>query len=211
MEIEFPAPEGRGVGKDWVFIDSFQSEEECAAHLLELKVIKGRVNTNISCRRSYYTCAQSGCKKQFRVVRHYEEIGDGDEFYIEEDLSEEHDHEAADVVLRGMTAAQKAVVLSCHARRQSTPKQIVEEFGRLAKIEIAANQPVVPTPSMRMIGSFTAYRRKMSRKGVAVGSTSLEDLEAYSLSKKFGKLLSHLQWKIRLGYEASLICILKQS
>ena len=35
-------------------------------------------------------------------------------FILEEDLSEEHDHEAADVVLRGMTAAQKAVVLSCN-------------------------------------------------------------------------------------------------
>lgn len=208
MEIEFPAPERRGVGKGWVLIDSFQSEEECAAYLLQLKVIKGRVNTNLSCRRSYYTCAESGCKKQFRVVRHSEEIGDGEDFYIEEDLSEEHDHEAADVVVRGMTFAQKAVVLNCAARRQCAPKQIIEEFGRLAKIDIAANQPVVPTPSMRMISSFMAYRRLRTRQNVAVGSTSLEDLEQYSLNKKFGKLLSRLRLKIRLGYKTSLTCIL---
>ena len=137
----------------------------------------GRVNYNATCTTSYYICNTGGCRKQYRVVKLLDDTDDDDvdNLFIEEIANEVHDHTAADVILRGLSPRQKEIVLQCLMRKQGMPKRVIDEFVRQAAIQLAANLPVVPTPTTDMISSFISHHRKRERGGIAVGKTSLQD------------------------------------
>lgn len=138
---------------------------------------------------SYYECRQGGCGKKFRVVKFHDNPDDDDldQYFMEEVVGQDHHHDGVDIALRGLSKQQKAIVLQCDSRRLGAPKRVIEEFQRLAQIQIEANAPVVPTPTTSMISSFLSYRHMMDRGGIAVGSTTLQDLEVYSEANKFGE------------------------
>ena len=112
---------------------------------------------------------------------------DVDNLFIEEIANEVHDHTAADVILRGLSPRQKEIVLQCFMRKQGMPKRVIDEFVRQAAIQLAANLPVVPTPTTDMISSFISHHRKRERGGIAVGKTSLQDLETFARENRIGK------------------------
>lgn len=149
----------------------------------------GRVNYNATCTTSYYICNTGGCRKQYRVVKLLDDTDDDDvdNLFIEEIANEVHDHTAADVILRGLSPRQKEIVLQCLMRKQGMPKRVIDEFVRQAAIQLAANLPVVPTPTTDMISSFTSHYRKRERGGIAVGKTSLQDLETFARENRIGK------------------------
>ena len=66
-------------------------------------------------------------------------------------VDQQHHHEAGDVKLRGLSDAQKDVILQCDSRRLGAPKKVLAEFGRLAQIQIRLNEPIVPTPPMSIV------------------------------------------------------------
>ena len=133
-------------------------------------------------------CNTGGCRKQYRVIKFFDEIDDDDvdNLFIEEVAEEVHDHAAEDVILRGLSPRQKEIVLQCHMRRQGMPKRVIDEFVRQAAIQLAANLPVVPTPTTDMISSFLSYHRKRERAGIAVGETTLQDLETFARDNRIG-------------------------
>ena len=149
----------------------------------------GRVNYNATCTTSYYICNTGGCRKQYRVVKLLDDTDDDDvdNLFIEEIANEVHDHTAADVILRGLSPRQKEIVLQCFMRKQGMPKRVIDEFVRQAAIQLAANLPVVPTPTTDMISSFISHHRKRERGGIAVGKTSLQDLETFARENRIGK------------------------
>ena len=55
------------------------------------------------------------------------------------------------------------------------------------RVTPAANLPVVPTPTTDMISSFISHHRKRERDGIAVGKTSLQDLETFARENRIGK------------------------
>ena len=182
-------PARRGSGLIWSFMRSFSSEVELKDYLIELDVTVGRVNINSSCSASKLTCKKSGCGKQFRVIRMFDlpEDTELDSLYIEEEMGREHDHTAAEIILRGLSKSQKGIVLDCFQRRQCSPKFILSEFERLAAHQRANNGLVVPTPRLAMITSFLAYHKKQEMGGIPVGQTTLQDLENFADEKAFGK------------------------
>ena len=88
------------------------------------------------------------------------------EYCIEEEENVAHDHTAADIPSRGLSNAQKEIVLSCVARQLGGSKSIVIEFERLASLQIEANLSVVPTPTDTMINSFLSYRRSKNQSDI---------------------------------------------
>ena len=122
-------------------------------------------------------------------MKFHDDPGDDDldQYFMDEVVGQDHHHDGVDIALRGLSKAQKAIVLQCDSRRLGAPKRVIEEFQRLAQIQIEANAPVVPTPTTSMISSFLSYRHMMDRGGIAVGSTTLQDLEVYSEANKFGE------------------------
>jgi hypothetical protein len=164
-------------------------DDEVSAYLPILDVTVGRVNVTQSRFTSYYYCRKPGCGKGFRVVQLSNVPADyaHQRYYLEHDEREEHDHTAVDLNLRGLSDAQKAIVLWCLERQQTGAKSIIREFERLARLQIAANLNVVPTPPTTMINSFLCYHRLQERGGIPVGQTSLEDLEAFANQRPFGE------------------------
>ena len=155
-------------------------------------MIVGRTSKSATVIICYYTCKVGGCRKRYRVVRNLVPIDpevdfDIDERYIEEVRDDIHDHAAAGINMRGMSASQKEVVIRCEKRRMSQPKRVIDEFTRLATAAIASNAFVIPTPTPDMISSFLSNRKKASRNGVAVGRKTLQDLARFSNSNRFGK------------------------
>ena len=130
-------------------------------------------------------CNTGGCRKQYRVIKFFDEIDDDvDNLFIEEVA--EDVHAAEDVIHRGLSPRQKEIVHQCHMRRQGMPKRVIDEFVRQAAIQLAANLPVVPTPTTDMISSFLSYHRKRERAGIAVGETTLQDLETFARDNRIG-------------------------
>jgi hypothetical protein len=129
-----------------------------------------------------------GCKKQYRVIKLFDDTDDEDvdNLYVEEVANEIHDHAAADINIRGLSTQQKEIVLQCHMRKHSAPRRVIDEFDRQAAIQLAANLPVVPTPTTAMISSFTSHYRKLQRRGIPVGKTSLQDLEKFAQDHRIG-------------------------
>lgn len=148
----------------------------------------GRVTNSPISTTSYYQCKVGGCKKQYRVIKLFDDTDDEDvdNLYVEEVANEIHDHAAADVNIRGLSTQQKEIVLQCQMRRQSAPKRVIDEFDRQAAIQLAANLPVVPTPTTAMISSFLSHYRKLQRAGIPVGKTSLQDLEKFAEDHRIG-------------------------
>lgn len=163
--------------------------DEVTAYLKVLDVSTGRKNVNLTRSTSYYYCRKPGCGKGYRVVRLFDlpEDCDDPEYYLEHEETVEHDHTVAELNLRGLSEAQKAVVLACLDRRQSGAKAIIREFERLALLQIVSNLPVVPTPPVKMINSYLCYQRLQERGGIAVGKTSLQDLEHFANQRPFGE------------------------
>lgn len=160
-------------------------------YLLELDVTVGRININSKCSASKFTCKKAGCGKQFRVIRLFdvpEDNHDEDSIYIEEEVNSLHDHTAAEINLRGLSAAQKVIVLECYQRKQSGAKAVIAEFERIAVRQRASNGVVVATPKEDAITSFIAYHKKKERDGIPVGQTTLEDLQNFANSKAYGKI-----------------------
>lgn len=114
---------------------------------------------------------------------------------MEEVRDEVHDHAAVCLKRRGMSAAQKDIVIQCECRRQSQPKWVIDEFTRLATAAIAANEIVIPTPTTDMISSFLSNRKKAARNGVAVGKTTLHDLDRYANTNRFSTLKISIYYK----------------
>ena len=125
---------------------------------------------------------------QYRVIKLVDDIDDEDvdNLYVEEVANKFHDHAVADVSIRGLSPRQKEIVLQCHMRRQSAPKRVVDELDREAAIQLAANLPVVPTPTTEMILNFLSHYRKLQRASIPVGRTSLQDLEKFSQDNRIG-------------------------
>ena len=122
------------------------------------------------------------CKK-FRLISYVNPIPSllQGQFVIEEVLNEEHDHEVEGIPLRGLSQEQKGIVLFCEERRIGAPKRVLAGFRR------RGNVAVIPTPTTALISSFLSYHWKKLRGNMGVGKATLYDIEAYSLSKKFGK------------------------
>jgi hypothetical protein len=167
------------------------AEEELKIYLLELDVTVGRININSKCSASKFTCKKAGCGKEFRVIRLFdmpEDNDDEDSIYIEEEVNSLHDHTAAEIHLRGLSVAQKVIVLQCYQRKQSGAKAIIAEFEETARRQRAINGAVVATPKEESITSFIAYHKKNERDGIPVGQTTLEDLQNFANSKAYGKI-----------------------
>ena len=90
----------------------------------------------------------------------------------------------------GLTNKQKALVLLCNERHLGAPSRIQSEFRRAAVISLAANDPVMAEPSVGKIASFLSYQRKKQRGGVAVGRTTLQDVEEYASRMAHGEFAS---------------------
>lgn len=164
-------------------------DDEVSAYLEILDVTKGRVNVSQTRFTTYYYCRKPGCGKGYRVIKLCNLPADYAHqiLFLEHDEREEHDHLAVDLNIRGLSDAQKAVVLECLDRQQTGAKSIIREFERLARLQIAANLNVVPTPQTKMINSFLCYHRLQERGGIPVGQTSLQDLEAFADQRPFGE------------------------
>lgn len=152
----------------------------------------GRVSYTSTAKNSYYQCKVGGCRKKYRVVSltEYleEEFGeDVDKHFIEEVRGEVHDHLAEGINLRGLSTEQRDIVNLCERRKLGAPKRVIDEFTRLAATALEQNKPVVPTPTSAMISSYLSNCRKIARRGVAVGMTTIQDLENYADINKFGK------------------------
>ena len=107
---------------------------------------------------------------------------------MEEVFDEEHDHFPADVVMRGLSNSQKGVVLRCQDRKINQPKRIIDEFNYINSNLIHDNEEAIEVPTTAMITSFLSYLRRRHRGGIAVGRTTLQDVEAYANAANFGKL-----------------------
>jgi LDH2 family malate/lactate/ureidoglycolate dehydrogenase len=90
--------------------------------------------------------------------------------------------------MRGLSVAQKVIVLQCYQRKQSGAKAIIAEFEETARRRRAINGAVVATPKEESITSFIAYHKKKERDGIPVGQTTLEDLQNFANSKAYGKI-----------------------
>ena len=110
---------------------------------------------------------------------------------MEEVVDEEHDHFAEDVVLRGLSKSQKEVVLRYQDRKISQPKRIIDEFNYMNAQRIGNNEVAIEVPTTVLITIFLSYLRRQQRGGVAVGKTTLQDLEAYANASVFGKLINY--------------------
>jgi hypothetical protein len=66
----------------------------------------------------------------------------------------------------------------------------VDEFNYLNIERIAAKEIAIEVPTTAMITSFLSYLRRQQRGGVAVGKTTLQDIEAYANASAFGKLIT---------------------
>ena len=128
---------------------------------------------------TYHHCRVHGCEKTYRFVELFYP-GSPSELHLEEIIDEEHNHYGEDVVLRGLSNSQKEVVLRCQDRKVSQPKWIVDEFNYLNVERIAVNEIAIEVPTTAMITSFMSYLRRQQRGGVAVGTTTLQDIEAYA-------------------------------
>lgn len=60
--------------------------------------------------------------------------------------------------------------------------KIVAEFTRLALIATAENQPIIPTPSVAKISSYTSYISSKARGDIRVNQTTLQDVENFARS-----------------------------
>ena len=138
---------------------------------------------------SYYYCKRPGCAKAFRVVQLYNLPANyaNLQYYLEHEDLEEHDHTGVELNIRGLSDAQKAIVLECLDRHQTGAKSIIGEFERLARLQIVANLQVVPTPQVKMINSYLCYHRLQERGGIPVGETTLQDLENFANQWPFGE------------------------
>ena len=56
----------------------------------------------------------------------------------------------------------------------------MDEFNYLNVERIAVNEIAIEVPTTAMITSFMSYLRRQQRGGVAVGTTTLQDIEAYA-------------------------------
>ena len=175
---------------DWfLYFDS--TDVQIAPYLQDLGVNVGRVSHTSTAKISYYQCKVGGCRKKYRVVNLTESPGeefgeDVDKHFVEEVRGEIHDHLAEGMNLRGLSTEQKNIVNLCERRKLGAPKRVIDEFTRLAATSLQQNKPIVPTPTSEMISSYLSNRRKIARRGVAVGMTTLQDLENYSNINKFG-------------------------
>ena len=70
-----------------------------------MRVKVGRVTNSPISTTSYYQCKVEGCKKQYRVIKLFDDTDDEDvdNLYVEEVANEIHDHAAADVNIRGLS------------------------------------------------------------------------------------------------------------
>ena len=112
------------------------------------------------------------------------------ELHSEEVDDEGHDHFAADVVMRRLSNSQKGVVLRCQDRKINQPKKILDEFNYFNSNLIHDNEEAIEVPTTAMITSFLSYLRHRHRGGIAVGSTTLQDVEAYTNAASFGELIT---------------------
>jgi hypothetical protein len=117
-----------------------------------------------------------------------EDNDDEDSIYIEEEVNSLHDHTPAEIHLRGLSVAQKVIVLQCYQRKQSGAKAIIAEFEETARRQRATNGAEVATPKEESITSFIAHHKKKERDEIPVGQTTLEDLQNFANSKAYGKI-----------------------
>jgi hypothetical protein len=154
------------------------AEEELKIYLLELDVTVGRININSKCSASKFTCKKAGCGKEFRVIRLFdmpEDNDDEDSIYIEEEVNSLHDHTAAEIHLRGLSVAQKVIVLQCYQRKQSGAKAIIAEFEETARRQRAINGAVVATPKESYRWSKDGSIQKRNIHDVFVNVTENND------------------------------------
>ena len=100
---------GRGKGRPWSILQSFQSEALMLAKTVEMGLRKGKLNHNHGNRSTYYSCTHIGCRKTYRVVHliNYAPADDDNitSDFIEEDSSVVHEHGADELLpLRGKTS-----------------------------------------------------------------------------------------------------------
>lgn len=155
-----------------------------------LMAVRTSVNTEKRC--EYYKCRTIGCTKTYKFVVNFVPLpaefeGDGQYslYHIE---TEEHMHEMDGQQMRGLSRAQKEIILFCENRRFGLPKRILIEFRLRAKEAIENNLAVVETPTTSSISSFLAYERRLRRGGVAVGGTTLQHIQQWHVVNKHGKL-----------------------
>jgi hypothetical protein len=154
------------------------AEEELKIYLLELDVTVGRININSKCSASKFTCKKAGCGKEFRVIRLFdmpEDNDDEDSIYIEEEVNSLHDHTAAEIHLRGLSVAQKVIVLQCYQRKQSGAKAIIAEFEETSRRQRAINGAVVATPKESYRWSKDGSIQKRNIHDVFVNVTENND------------------------------------
>ena len=180
----------RGPGLSYVFHKNLLNDDQELVDFCDeesLKVVRTlrRMDRKIVELR----CTVWGCSKKFRLISYVDPIPSllEGQFVIEEVLNEEHDHVVEGMPLRGLSREQKGIVLFCEERRIGAPKRVLAEFHRRGNVNIVANVAVIPTPTTALISSFLSYHRKKMRGNMGVGKATLYDIEAYSLSKKFGK------------------------
>jgi hypothetical protein len=129
---------------------------------------------------------------------------DEDRFILETGEGFDHHHEINICPGRGLSADQKAIALECYATGNGAPKkvwcndwylrftitqiyeadfnsmQVIRQFTRLANEAARNNLPIVPTPAIKMVGSFLTYHRLKERGGLPVGGQTIEDIVAFA-------------------------------
>ena len=94
----------RGKGKRWTLLQTFPSAGLMASFCEEQSYSKGRKTVSSNSRTQYFSCSIKGCTKIFRAVTNFYPPQNGlgfDVFMIEHIESNQHDHDAAEVVERG--------------------------------------------------------------------------------------------------------------
>ena len=189
---EVVAVRKRGRAREWAFLHSYESEDLLLQMVRQMGLLCIRSAYSLVQRTDTYKCHVRDCPKIYRHVCKFQAPQpDMDDFLGQYSWYEErgtvHMHDMADVPLRGLTEAQKEIVLFCERRNIGKPTTIISEFQRRATENIQANVQVVPTPSVAMISNFLSNERKRRRGNINVGGVTLYDLESYCQQKRYGK------------------------
>ena len=207
----------RGKGKRWTLLQTFPLATLMASFCEERSYSKGPKTVSSDSRTHYYSCSIKGCTKEFRRNFYPPQNGLGFDVYMIEHIeSNQHNHDAAEVVERvrkifwlfaklkeqililmsliqisklGSTPAQKRMILWCNERRFGAPSRVQQEFQRAALVSAENNEEAVPEPSVAKISHFLSYHRQKLIGGVRVGQTSLQDIQRFEELNQYGEFI----------------------
>ena len=113
------AANGRGLNENWALFETLETEHDFDQWAVNNRFAKGRTIHNLGSRALYLRCRHIGCPMRHRCLRTF----NPPTFQVYHIPGLEHDHNN-DIVLKGLTWRQKAIVDACLARGDSAPKKV---------------------------------------------------------------------------------------